>query len=157
MPVMTGTEATTIIRTTANGTDIPIIAISASAFEEDKMKIIKGGASAFIRKPFKESDVLNETGQLLKLEHIYEEVQVDSEQLTPVTASAEELSQTIIELPEQLIKELIHAATIGDMTAIKAVIETLDEDENKARKALAETLAKLADNYDYDAISELLE
>ena len=53
MPVMDGHEATKAIRTSEhpNAKDIPIIAVSANAFEEDIERSIKSGMNAHISKP----------------------------------------------------------------------------------------------------------
>ncbi|MCR4612231.1 MAG: response regulator [Lachnospiraceae bacterium] len=60
MPVMDGYEATKIIRNKIHGgSDIPIIALSANAFERDKMNSIKAGMNAHVSKPIN-ADVLCE-------------------------------------------------------------------------------------------------
>lgn len=51
MPVMSGLEATTIIK--ASYPDIPIIAITAYGFDEDRVKALEAGCDDFISKPFK--------------------------------------------------------------------------------------------------------
>ena len=60
MPVMDGYEATRIIRNKVKGgSEIPIIALSANAFEQDKMNSIKAGMNAHVSKPVN-ADVLCE-------------------------------------------------------------------------------------------------
>lgn len=51
MPVMDGYEATAKIREMEGSKAIPIIALSANAFEEDKRKSIKSGMNAHLSKP----------------------------------------------------------------------------------------------------------
>ena len=53
MPGMDGYEATRMIRSGANplGRTIPIIAMTANAFEEDRQKAFKAGMNAHIAKP----------------------------------------------------------------------------------------------------------
>ncbi|MBP5454367.1 MAG: response regulator, partial [Lachnospiraceae bacterium] len=51
MPVMGGYEATAKIREMEGSKAIPIIALSANAFEEDKRKSIKSGMNAHLSKP----------------------------------------------------------------------------------------------------------
>lgn len=55
MPVMDGLEATRRIR--AVDKDIPIIAVTANAFDSDRAKALEAGCSAFIAKPLKMSDL----------------------------------------------------------------------------------------------------
>ena len=51
MPVMDGYEATAKIREMDGSKAVPIIALSANAFEEDKRKSIKSGMNAHLSKP----------------------------------------------------------------------------------------------------------
>ena len=51
MPVMNGYEATKAIRGMYPKADLPIIALSANAFEEDKRKSVEAGMNAHIAKP----------------------------------------------------------------------------------------------------------
>jgi len=52
MPIMDGREATQKIKATPLGEKTPIIAVTASAFEENRIEIIGIGADGFVRKPF---------------------------------------------------------------------------------------------------------
>ena len=59
MPVMNGYEAAGNIRRLPYGGDIPIIALSANAFEEDKQKSIAAGMNAHIAKPINTKELLD--------------------------------------------------------------------------------------------------
>jgi len=56
MPDMNGLEATEIIRSISK--EVPIIAQSAFAYEEDRKKALAAGCSDFITKPFKKKQLL---------------------------------------------------------------------------------------------------
>ena len=60
MPVMDGLEAARYIRRSnkENARDIPIIAMTANAFEEDRKKAIKAGMNAHIAKPISADIIL---------------------------------------------------------------------------------------------------
>ena len=51
MPVMNGYEATKVIRELFPDTHVPIVALSANAFEEDRIKSIEAGMDAHVAKP----------------------------------------------------------------------------------------------------------
>ena len=51
MPVMDGWEATKALRQTEWGKDLPVVAVTAHALEEDKKKALNAGCNDFISKP----------------------------------------------------------------------------------------------------------
>lgn len=60
MPVMDGYEATKEIRALPGGDAVPIIALSANAFEEDVQKSLSIGMNAHVAKPI-DVNILFET------------------------------------------------------------------------------------------------
>lgn len=65
MPVMNGMEATKHIREDFKN-DIPIIALTANAFPEDRKRVFEGGMNGFVTKPFEQQDLVNELVRLVK-------------------------------------------------------------------------------------------
>lgn len=66
MPVMDGYEATKAIRKMYPQTKIPIIALSANAFEEDRQKSMASGLDAHLPKPFVVAKVLGTMYSLMQ-------------------------------------------------------------------------------------------
>ncbi len=69
MPNMDGFEATRIIRNSKDNTfdpEIPIIAVTAHAFKEEKERCLETGMNSCITKPFNRNDLLQEIERLLR-------------------------------------------------------------------------------------------
>lgn len=60
MPIMNGYETTETIRLNPDWSDIPIIAITANTLPEDEIKALQSGCSAYLAKPFKTEELINE-------------------------------------------------------------------------------------------------
>ena len=70
MPIMNGYEAVSKIRTIENKelANIPIIAMTANAFEEDKKKALEVGMNAHVSKPIDIDKLLGSMMELLQNE-----------------------------------------------------------------------------------------
>ena len=60
MPVMDGHEAIRRIRAAAGGEEPKIIAVTASALDENRQELLGIGADDFIGKPFQEAELFRE-------------------------------------------------------------------------------------------------
>ena len=72
MENLDGLETTKQIRSKENGKNIPIIALSANVYDEDKKEALKSGANDFLPKPVEEKDILLILEKYLKIELEYE-------------------------------------------------------------------------------------
>ena len=70
MPVMDGYEATQQIKRTPNGYNTVIIALTASAFDEQREDILRAGCDDFVAKPFREEILLEKMAQHLRVRYI---------------------------------------------------------------------------------------
>ena len=68
MPVLNGYEATRAIRSLKNKklASIPILAMTANAFEEDKQEALRSGMNGHIAKPINIDNLMNALNHLLK-------------------------------------------------------------------------------------------
>lgn len=73
MPVMSGAEATKLIKIKVDE-NVKIIAISASGFEDNDKQRLATGFDDFILKPFKELDLMNKIAKALSIEYVYSSV-----------------------------------------------------------------------------------
>ncbi|MBK7029248.1 MAG: response regulator [Bacteroidales bacterium] len=73
MPVMDGYEATRLIKGTEKGKRTSIVALTASAFEDERKKMESLGMQGYIRKPFRKSELFSTMGKILDIEYLYED------------------------------------------------------------------------------------
>ena len=86
MPVMDGLEATRQIRRIPRLAELPIIAVSASAFPEDITRCRAAGATGFIAKPIEHETLFKALGEHLGLSWIYGE-KVGEPASEPITSA----------------------------------------------------------------------
>ena len=77
MPIVDGREAIRRIRAAEAGTDVrvPIVALTASVFENERKAVLDLGADDFLMKPFREETIFDALGRLLDVQFAYEEVE----------------------------------------------------------------------------------
>lgn len=146
MPVMDGIAATREIKARAADSKTPIVALTASAFEEERSSFIAAGCDAFIRKPIEEQEILDVLVNLLGVRFRYEELDTERTQATTGDIDPDLLSR----LPSAVLDELAAAARDLDLDAVKGVIEAIDGHPD----GLAQILGALADEYRFDEIED---
>jgi signal transduction histidine kinase/CheY-like chemotaxis protein len=73
MPIMDGYEATRRIKAHPKGQSTVVIAITASAFDEERAKVMATGCDDFVRKPIREALLLDKIAQHLGVRYLYED------------------------------------------------------------------------------------
>jgi CheY-like chemotaxis protein len=104
MPVMDGLEATRRIKTTEAGKAISVVALSASALDDEKEAILAAGCDGFVRKPYREAEIFEVMAHHLGLKYIYENETV-AEVLSESNVEAN-LEQVVAALNKDLRQEL---------------------------------------------------
>jgi len=125
MPVITGFEAVQLLRQMPEFKDTPIIANSASVFEADQKKSLIAGCNAFMPKPVEEDKLFRLLVEYLKLEWIYKEVRLESDEKSKKAKSA-----PMIPPPPEELETLYKLAMMGNMRKIKeqaTQLEALDQ------------------------------
>jgi len=146
MPVMDGFEAIRRLRNDSGDlARVPIIAVSASAYDDTRAQSAEVGCDAFIAKPIRLDEVINALSSHLRLEWTRGSAR-------PPRLAAD-LSQS--RLPAKLARELYDLAMQGD---VRALADKLHEARNRdAGHSDAWTeLAELAGNYDMKALRNML-
>ena len=152
MPGAGGLEATRKIKADPRGKQTAIVALTASAMEEDRRKVAQSGADGFVAKPCREDELLEKLSHLLNVTYDYEEANGTEGHLPP---SADGLSTgELAELPRELVAELRDATLGGNKRLLDKLILKVAE---MNKPASASALQELADKYEYDALTQLLE
>jgi response regulator RpfG family c-di-GMP phosphodiesterase len=140
MPVMDGYEAVRQIREQSAGVKLPIIAITASAFSEQRQDILAAGCNDMVTKPFQAHEIFEAMARFLDIEYIYE---TESE-AAPHRLDRTDLTSTMLtNLPAELLQELRETSPSLDHEAISAVIariEPLSPDTAKGLRTLLDDL-----------------
>jgi CheY-like chemotaxis protein len=156
MPVMDGLEATRRIRQHPGGTETAIIALTASALDEDRRTIMQSGVNDFLAKPCPENELLQKIQGCLNLSYLYDDTEAPRNDSganpgsDPKSAASLDALQ---ELPPELARDLQVAIRNGDKGRLDQLIEQVGERDVVVSNALKD----LADRYDYDALTHLLE
>jgi PAS domain S-box-containing protein len=118
MPRLNGLEAARRIRGAAGLEHTVIVAISASAFEQDRRHCIESGANDFISKPFRQEHLLELLSKHLELSLIY------------APSAANEPPAALRVPPAEQLQELLDLAARGDIRSLQQQVsrlEALDE------------------------------
>ena len=151
MPVVDGYEATRRIRARTSESKPVIIAVTASAFEEERSTILAAGCNDYIRKPFHERDIFEAMQRHLGVRYIYAEEKVAP---APVPTAGEALTPAdLATIPDDLLKQLEARAARGDVDEIAQIIREIHNlDQN-----LAAALTVLADDFAFYRIQALVQ
>ncbi|MES2766007.1 MAG: PAS domain S-box protein, partial [Bacteroidota bacterium] len=128
MPVMSGYEAIKALRNMPSLSNIPVIAITASGFENKREEVLSIGFNEYIRKPFRAYELFGAIAKVLDIEYIYgDEGESDSEsalhqQHVPAVSA---IIKAINELPEPPRIALIDAIEIQDFETIIGTLESM--------------------------------
>jgi response regulator RpfG family c-di-GMP phosphodiesterase len=137
-----------------SGIETKIIALTASAFEEDRLKVIKHGCDDFVSKPFRESDIFRMIQKHLGVRYVYEE----DNQCVNLAASNKKMAdksliRCINDVPAELIVRLKEVTELSDAAMIDEVIEQIRSENVQ----LAEAFSVLAEKFAYDDILALVD
>ena len=149
MPLMDGYEATRRIKATEKGKLTPVIALTASSFEVDWKNNAGFNFQGYIRKPFRESELLHTIAEVLGIEYLYEELnKTDSSPGLPYNAVS--IVADMAKLPKHLVSQMQIAVEIADFQRLKELIGKI-----KIPK-LKQHLVLQASNFNLDYFQQIL-
>jgi len=148
MPIVDGYEATRRIREAEqlSGKHTPVIAITASAFEHDKERILAAGCDDMVVKPFVEENIFTALSRHLGVEWQYAD---EEPRVEPARLSAARLAQ----LPRAALEKLREAVTAGDIDETYNITNEIERIDPQ----VAEQLRTMLKNYRLDEIQAAVE
>ena len=151
MPVMGGEEATRRIRKLPGGEKCVIVALTASAFHEERDTIMGAGMDDYIAKPYRSYEIFDCMQKHLGLDYIYREMEPSVK--ASVDYTPEELAAALSGLDAALRKRLREVTIILDNKAMEPVLEEIRQYNVK----LSDALSTMAKQFQHNVILRALE
>jgi len=152
MPVMDGYEATRQIKATLKGQTTVIIALTASAFDEERAKVLSAGCDDFVRKPFRESVLFDKMAEYLGVRYLYEDENQITSQLT-ATIPKKLIPDDLSVMPPEWVAQLHEAVLCANDELILQMIAQIPETEAN----LAHSLTDLVNSFRLDLLFDLTD
>ena len=148
MPVMDGHEAIRRIRAMAGGEGPKIIAVTASAMDENRQELMAIGADDFISKPFREAELFQKIHAHLGMNYVYAEQPTD----TAPAEAAELAPESLAGWPQDIIQPMREAVITADLDQLLAKIQEVEARDPR----VAQALRRLAEAFQYEKLLDLL-
>ena len=153
MPVMDGYEATKRIKSTLQGQATIIIALTASAFEENRHLVLSAGCDDFLRKPFREEVLWEKISHHLGVRYLYGEISDSLSQAHIHRFPSSQLLQELQEVPQDWINQLQEKALECSDDGVLVLLESLKPEQRE----LAIALREWAESFQFSPILELIQ
>lgn len=148
MPVMDGHEAIRRIRAAAGGKEPKIIAVTASAMDENRLDLMAIGADDFISKPFREIELFQKIHNHTRVEYVYAEQATAASQDEAVELTPDSLA----DWPQDLIDPMREAVITADLDQLLSRIQQVEVRDPR----IAQGLRRLAESFQYQKLLDLL-
>ena len=129
----------------AGGQDVKIIAVTASAMDDNRQELMEIGADDFIGKPFREAELFQKIHVHVGVEYEYADDHIP-EAPTKLTASC------LAQWPQGLIDAMRDAVVTADLDQLLAKIKEGEASDPNNAKALR----RLAEDFQYQKLLDLL-
>ncbi|CBN57300.1 MULTISPECIES: GAF domain-containing protein [Kamptonema] len=154
MPVMNGYETTKKIKAHPLGKQTIIVALTASAFEEERKTILAAGCDDFMRKPFQVDILFSKMEELLGVRYIYEEpipVKLNTETESEIISNNQSVELQLSQMPPEWVEKIYDAANECCDDKILQLSEEIPVEFSSA----AQSITALAKDFLFDEIIEL--
>ncbi|MCT7950368.1 GAF domain-containing protein [Ancylothrix sp. C2] len=154
MPVMNGYEATQYIKADIRGKTTAIVALTASAFEEERTEILAAGCDDFLRKPFQQNILFSKIEELLGVRYLYEvtdALKVNKKAALSQVYSQDSLAEELSKMPREWVAQMWKAANECCDDKVFQLIKEMPVE----LASLAGVIKEAADNFLFEDIIEL--
>ncbi|MEB3280468.1 MAG: ATP-binding protein [Lyngbya sp.] len=149
MPVLDGYDAAQEIKSHLHGQATTIIALTASAFEQEREIVLSAGCDDFVRKPVKKDLIFEKLTEHLGIIFVYQDTLKSAyREQSPLSLSADDLAG----MPSGWLQQLTTAATIAKPIPLLALIEEISQQHPK----IAAALKQMVHNYQFSEIINLV-
>jgi CheY-like chemotaxis protein len=150
MPVMDGVEATQRIRQLPGGEKVCIVALTASAFQEEQERLLQAGMDAVIRKPIRLEEIWECLHQQLGLEFTYELTKPAVTEPQPLETIS---NDGLRSLPPELLDALREKANELNLQETLAVIDKIANEDAE----LAISLRRIMEGMDFRPLLQMID
>jgi len=147
MPDLDGYQTTRLIKERSRDS-VKVIAVTASAFEEERSRALEAGCDDFVRKPFSEAEIFTRMTKHLGVQFEYEDVGE-----TAVTENITVPAADLDSLPDGWLVELRETVTRGRTQEMLTLIEQIEDSHHH----LATKLRVMVNDYEFKQILALTE
>jgi len=147
MPVMDGHEAIRRIRAMEGGANSKIIAVTASAMDDNRQELMEIGADDFIGKPFRETELFQKIHVHVGMNYVFAE-----ELIAAPEEQAKLTPDSLALLPPDLIHSMREAVITADLDQLLAKIQEVEACDPR----VAHALRHLAEDFQYQKLLDLL-
>ena len=150
MPIMDGHETTRRIKTSTKGRATVVIALTATAYEEERERVRLEGCDDFLRKPFREAEIF-----AMLVKHLGVRFTYETEESSPESFDIREdkLSGALAEVSSSMLSELRTATIEADLNRVLELIDQIA----LQNPVLAGQLTEVARNFEYKRLLMVIE
>ncbi|HUR53917.1 MAG TPA: PAS domain S-box protein, partial [Gemmataceae bacterium] len=147
MPVMDGQEAIRQIRAMPGGREVKIIAVTASAMDDNRQELMEVGADDFIGKPFRETELFQKIHAHVGVEYVF----ADDPAAAAPEEAAELTPESLAGWPQDLIRPMREAVVTADLDQLLSKIQEVEARDPR----IARALRRLAEGFQYQRLLDL--
>jgi signal transduction histidine kinase/DNA-binding response OmpR family regulator len=154
MPIMDGYEAARQIKAQPRGQSTIIIALTASAFEEERAVVLATGCNDFVHKPFHESVIFEKMAQYLGVRYVYTPSKYLADHLTEPATTIDPLNvESLTVMPNQWRSDLYHASAKLNAKLILQLIAQIPQEHSLLARAIEEKVK----SFDFEQLMNLAQ